>query len=436
MRVLIVGAGIGGLCTALSLEAVGITDIVVIEAVPEILPLGVGINLLPHAVRELTELGLSEQLAAVGVATSDLTYVDRFGSAIWSEPRGIAAGYHWPQYSIHRGRLQNLLLQEAIRRLGPEAIRAGCRVRTATTGDNLAYLTWLDGDAEVTESADVVIAADGIKSAIRADWFPDEGPPQWNGQVMWRGVSQVTPFRSTKSMVMAGDREQKFVAYPIEAVRDDGTQLINWIAEKDCSGSELAQQDWNRKVGKDSFAPEFDSWSFDWLDIPRVIDAADAVFEYPMVDRPSLDSWIRGRVALLGDAAHPTYPIGSNGSSQAILDARVLAYALATLPVDQALKFYEDERLPRTRELQRVNRAMGPELVMQMVRERAPAGFTNIHAVIDAAELDEVAASYKRVAGFAPTMLNERVSWTPTDEPAPILAPTEAPNPTQVGIER
>ena len=212
---------------------------------------------------------------------------------------------------------------------------------------------------------------------------------------------------------MAGDREQKFVAYPIEDVRPDGTQLVNWIAEKSVDGREVTQ-DWNRRVDKAVFAPAFADWSYGWLDVPGVIAAADDVFEYPMVDRPSLDSWVRGRVALLGDAAHPTYPIGSNGSSQAIIDARVLAFALATHPVDDALRFYEDERLPRTRELQRVNRSMGPERVMQMARERAPEGFTDIDDVIERSELEEVAAAYKRVAGFDPAVLNDRAPWTPT----------------------
>ena len=196
MRVLVVGGGIGGLTTALSLHAVGITDVTVVEAVPEILPLGVGINLLPHATRELIELGLADGLSERGVATSDLTYVSREGSTIWSEPRGLQAGYRWPQYSIHRGRLQQLLLDETVSRLGRGAVRTGCRVRAATTVDGEARLTWTEGDELTTEAADVVVAADGIKSVVRASWFPDEGPPVWNGQILWRAVSRVAPFLS------------------------------------------------------------------------------------------------------------------------------------------------------------------------------------------------------------------------------------------------
>ena len=413
MRVLIVGGGIGGLTTALSLQAVGITDITVVESVDEILPLGVGINLLPHAVRELTELGLSDELARIAVETADLTYVNRYGSTIWSEPRGIAAGYRWPQYSIHRGLFQMMLLKEVERRLGPETVRTGCRVSGATTVDRRGVVTWAEGGVEVSESADVVIAADGIKSVVRANRFPDEGPPQWNGQILWRGVSRISPFLTGRSMIMAGDREKKFVAYPIGELGVDGLQTVNWIAEMAFENRDAGQQDWNRRVSIDVFAPEFADWSFGWLDIPWVINAADVVYEYPMCDRPPLDAWVDGRVALLGDAAHPTFPIGSNGSSQAIIDARVIAYALATMPIDDALSFYENERLPRTRELQRVNREMGPERVMQLARERAPGGFATIADVMSRDELTDVAESYKRVAGFEPATLNERNSWTP-----------------------
>jgi 2-polyprenyl-6-methoxyphenol hydroxylase-like FAD-dependent oxidoreductase len=412
VRVLIVGAGIGGATAALSLHAAGITDVTLLESVSEIRPLGVGINVLPHAVRELTELGLGEQLAATGVATADLTYVNRQGQKIWNEPRGVAAGYNYPQYSIHRGRLQMLLLDAVKERLGAGAIRTGCRVVSSATNGDLAELTYQRGDERITETADLIIAADGIKSAIRAEWFPDEGPPVWNGLILWRAVSRAKPFLSGKSMVMAGDREIRFVVYPIEDVAEDGTQLINWVAEKDLSGADGSNFDWNKSIDRSVFAPAFADWNYEWLDIPALIESAEAVYEYPMVDRPPLESWIRGRVVLLGDAAHPTYPVGSNGSSQAIIDTRVLAHALATMPIEDALAFYENERLPKTRELQKLNRAMGPERVLQMVRERSPEGFEDIHDVISQAELEEVASNYKRVAGFDPSILNNQPSWS------------------------
>lgn len=413
MRVIVIGAGIGGLTTALALDQVGIDDVTVVESVREIRPLGVGINLLPHAVRELDALGLADALAAAAVETADLTYYDRFGSRIWSEPRGLAAEYRWPQYSIHRGRLQMLLLEAVRRRLGAGRVVCSARVESATSSADGATVRYVrDGTVESVD-ADLVIAADGIRSAVRAQRFPDEGPPRWNGSVLWRGVSRAQPFLTGRSMIMAGNRDQKFVAYPIEAPAADGTQLINWIAERLSPDSDALNQDWSRRVDASVFDHYFEAWAFEWLDVPALIASAHDIFEYPMVDRAPLDAWNDGRVTLLGDAAHATYPIGSNGSSQAIIDARVLAFALATRPVDAALEFYEQERLPRTRELQRVNREMGPERVMQLTHERAPEGFVDIDDVVPHAERVEIAAAYKRVAGFDPAVLNELPSWSP-----------------------
>lgn len=413
MRVIVIGAGIGGLTTALALEHVGIDDVLVLEGVRQIRPLGVGINLLPHAVRELDELGLTRRLAEASVETADLTYFDRFGKEIWTEPRGLGAGYRWPQYSIHRGRLQLLLLDEVQRRLGADRVLCGARVDEARNEGDGASVHWIRDGVHESAEADVVVAADGIRSAVRARRWPEEGPPRWNGSVLWRGVSRARPFLSGRSMIMAGNREQKFVAYPIEAAGADGDQLINWIAERVAPDADALDQDWSRPVDVSVFDAYFENWNFHWLDIPRLIASADAVFEYPMVDRAPLDAWNDGRVTLLGDAAHATYPIGSNGSSQAIIDARVLAFALSSMAIDEALAFYEQDRLPKTRELQRVNREMGPERVMQLTHERAPDGFDDIDEVVPHAERVEIAAAYKRIAGFDPDVLNERRSWTP-----------------------
>lgn len=407
MRVLIAGGGIGGLLTALSLHHVGITDIQILESVQEIKPLGVGINVLPHAVRELTELGLAAEMEKIAVRTADLTYVNAFGKTIWSEPRGLAAGYDWPQYSVHRGRFQMMLLGQVIQKFGRERVITGARVISEHT---------LDGKVRVETSAgsfegDILVAADGIKSAVRASWHPDEGAPIWNGAVLWRASSRAKPFLTERSMIMAGHRELKFVAYPIGPVGEDGLQEINWIAEHiDPTMTDL-QNDWNRAVPISRFANLFNSWNFGWLNVPELIATAEEVLEYPLVDRLPLETWIRGRTVLLGDAAHPTYPVGSNGTSQAILDARALAFALATLPIDEALKFYENERLPKTMALQQANRGMGPELVMQLAHERAPEGFDQVTDVIPQSELDEIAENYKKIAGFDPKGLSQRASW-------------------------
>ncbi|MFI7050735.1 flavin-dependent oxidoreductase [Streptosporangium canum] len=408
MPVVIVGAGIGGLAAALSLHAAGITDVVIAEAAAEPRPLGVGINLLPHAVRELTELGLADRLAGIGVATGELVYYNRHGSRIWSEPRGLRAGYRWPQFSVHRGRLQMLLLAEVRRRLGEAAVRTG---HTLTGfhqegGTVSARFATAGGETELT--GDVLIGADGIRSTVRALLYPDEGPPPWNGLVLWRGVSQARPFLSGRSMIMAGDGTAKFVAYPIQ---DTAPNLINWIAERPMEKA-VTRGDWNRPVEPSEILRHFGDWRFDWLDVPGLISAADAVYEYPMVDRDPLPRWSHGRVTLLGDAAHAMYPIGSNGASQAVIDARVLACELAVgRPPEQALNAYEERRRPVTTALCQANRGMGPEVVMKIAHERAPNGFTDIKNVIPMAERESIAAAYKRTAGFDPRLLNERPSY-------------------------
>jgi 2-polyprenyl-6-methoxyphenol hydroxylase-like FAD-dependent oxidoreductase len=409
MRVVVVGAGIGGLATALSLHAAGI-EVVVVEAVAELKPLGVGINLLPHAVRELTELGLAEALAANGVATEALVYANRHGQEIWREPRGVAAGYRWPQYSIHRGTLQMLLYATVCQRLGAAAVRLGDAAVSA--GD--------EGTLRLTSGAmlggDVVVAADGIHSALRAQRHPNEGPPIWNRRVLWRGITEAEPYLGGRTMVMAGHASQKFVCYPIDpATSARGRSLINWIAElRFPEGPEWRREDWNRAGRVEDFLPRFEDWRFPWLDVPAIIRGAGQVFEYPMVDRDPLERWTFGRTTLLGDAAHAMYPIGSNGASQAILDARTLAFQLATQPTPEAaLAAYEGERRPPTTGLVLANRGEGPERVMQMAEDRAPRGFARVTEVIPQAELEAVAEGYKRVAGFDVEALNARASLSP-----------------------
>jgi 2-polyprenyl-6-methoxyphenol hydroxylase-like FAD-dependent oxidoreductase len=415
MTILIAGGGIAGLTAALSLHQIGI-DCRIFETVSTPQPLGVGINLLPHAVRELTELGLQPALAQTAIPTAELAYYNKHGQRIWSEPRGRDAGYNWPQFSIHRGELQLILLEAVRTRLGPDRILTGHHLVAwdeSSTGIRAHFIDRRTNIPLADAEGDLLIAADGIHSAVRQALYPNEGPPIWNGAILWRGTTQGQPFLTGRSMIMAGHEFQKFVAYPISraaAGRDEA--VINWIAERKFHPDHAwRREDWNRPGNLADFLPQFANWRFDWLDVTKVIQGADRCFEYPMVDRNPLERWTFGRVTLIGDAAHPMYPIGSNGASQGMLDARVLAREIRRAgPTPEALLAYEAERRPATAKIVTANRANGPEQVMQLVEQRAPNGFTRIEDVLTPAELEGTAAGYKSLAGFDKDALNSRPS--------------------------
>ena len=413
-EVLIVGGGIAGLATALSLHAEGI-DVAVRESVPEIQPLGVGINLLPHAIRELDALGVLDELESVGIASTTLAYFSARGQLIWKESRGRAAGYQWPQLSLHRGTLQMVLHHTAVERLGADRVVPGRHLTAIDHHDSgaTAHFECRDGSGD-TESVDaaILVAADGIHSTVRQQRFPHEGMPLWNGALLWRGAVEYDPILDGRTMVWVGHPDQKFVAYPIRDL-GNGKQLVNFIAEYRTDDRELLErEDWNRAGNLDDFAPRFDDWVFDWLDIPELLRSAPGTFLFPMVDRDPLDHWTEGRVTLIGDAAHPMYPIGSNGASQGILDARVLAGCIRSHrnDPDHALSIYEAHRRPATSAIVLANRGLGPEMPMRLVHERAPEGFNHIDDVISPEEILEVTNGYRRTAGFALEALSSGVS--------------------------
>ena len=407
LRCAVIGAGIGGLAAALSLHEVG-AHVEVFDSVRQVRALGVGINLLPHAVRELDAMGLLESLTGQFVAPSRLLYCTRRGQEIWQEPRGRTAGYPWPQVSIHRGVLQAVLLDAAVQRLGADRLHLGRRlVRVDDAGDRV-WAVFEDG----THEADVVVAADGIHSVARAQRYPAEGPPRWNGSLMWRGMAEIDPVLDGRTMVWAGHPEQKFVGYPI-ADLTGGRQVFNFIAELRRPESDLAAgEDWNRAGSLEDFLPCFEGWDFGWIDVPTIIRAAPQTFLFPMVDRDPLPHWTFGCSTLLGDAAHPMYPIGSNGASQAILDARALAGCLRRHPgdIDEGLERYEQARRPATAAIVEANRALGPELPMLLVEQRAPDGFADIAHVISPEEIGRVTEGYRRTAGFSLAALQRGIS--------------------------
>jgi 2-polyprenyl-6-methoxyphenol hydroxylase-like FAD-dependent oxidoreductase len=414
--VAIVGGGIAGLTTALALNAEGIAC-TVFEAVDEVRPLGVGINLLPHSVRVLAGLGLQPALAATAIETAELAFYNRHGQLIWSEPRGTAAGYAYPQFSIHRGELQMILFAEARARLPESAIRRSHALqRFEDRGDHvLLHFADRSGNPRRPVRARAVIGADGIHSVVRRSFHPDEGPARFSGRMLWRATTEAAPFLTGRSMIQAGHQNQKFVCYPISRkLAEQGRARINWIAELTVpQGTTPSREDWNRRVDKSVFREPFAGWRFDWLDVPALIDGADAIFEFPMVDRDPLPRWRHGRVTLLGDAAHPMYPIGSNGASQGILDAEAMADAMAAAgfpartadPAD-AFDRYEAERRETTGRIVLSNRQNGPDQVMQIAEERAPQGFRHVHDVIPREELEAIAARYKQIAGFTRQHVN------------------------------
>lgn len=406
---MIIGAGIGGLVTALQLHRLGM-KVRVFESVEEIRALGVGINLLPHSVKVLTELGLADELDRVGVRTAELAYYNKFGQLIWQEPRGLNAGYQWPQYSIHRGRLQMLLLREVQRRLGETSVVTGHHLdefEQHAEGVTAHFVNRKTGQSVGRYSADLMIGADGIHSIVRKNYYPDEDAPKYGGRILWRGTTEAPPFLTGKSMIMMGHVDVKFVAYPISSPNSQGESLINWIAELTVPGGMLDRTDWNRKANKEDFAPPFAQWKFDWIDVPLLIEQSEAVYEFPLVDKDPVKQWAFGRVVLLGDAAHPMYPIGSNGASQAILDSEALARSLSVSDgIESALKQYEALRLDKTSTIVLSNRQNGPEIVMQIVEERAPNGFANLHDVVSRQELEAISTRYKQIAGFDKDSLN------------------------------
>jgi len=408
MDIAIVGGGIGGLTLALSLHQVGISCRVV-EAAPELKALGVGINLLPHAMRELTELGLGAALERVAVATRETVYCNRFGQFIRREPRGRAAGYAWPQLSIHRADLHEILAASVRNRLGTDSLVLGAKC--VAIGREVDGVT-LHFENGACARAAAAIGCDGIHSAVRRILHPEEGPLSYQGIQMWRGVTRAKPFLTGASMVVGGWLEVgKLVVYPVrDAIDGEGRQLINWVAERTFPGR--AMQDWNLAGRLEDFLPTFADWRFDWLDCAALLRGADAILETPMVDREPLPFWTQGRVTLLGDAAHPMVPRGSNGAGQAILDARTLAGCLKReRDVPAALKAYEAARLRPAYEVVLANRASGPDALLREVHRRTgDQPFARIEDVISAAEMQALAENYQRIAGFEREALERRAS--------------------------
>lgn len=405
MTILIAGGGIAGLSLGLTLHQIG-APFHIFETASELRPLGVGINLQPNAVRELFDLDLKDALEEIGVRTRQLGFYSKLGKPIWEEPRGLEAGYAWPQYSVHRGALQMMLYRALIARAGEDCITTGARATGFEHTSDGARLLLADGSHR---SGSLIIAADGIHSALRHQMFPEEGPPIWNGRILWRATSKARPFKGEAAMVMIGHDNLRLVAYPISHPDSDGLATINWIAEQSFDPSApWKKEDWNRAADINDFISEFEAWKFDWIDVPALIRSAEVVYEYPMVDRNPLPRWTYGAVTLMGDAAHPTYPVGSNGASQAILDARVLGAELLNHGLTSAaLTAYEDRMRPAATRIGQTNRAgQGPDAVLQQIEDLCGGDFQTVSDVIPMAQLEAHAQKYKSISGFSIDDLN------------------------------
>lgn len=412
MEVIVAGGGIAGLTMALTCHEIGV-PVRVFESSRQILPLGVGINLQPNAVRELTDLGLADRLPRVGIETKEWALVGRGGNDVWSEPRGRLAGYRWPQWSVHRGELQLVLLDEVRRRCGPDAVVEAHRLIGYRNTTNGIVATFEDRRAArpIEVSADLLVAADGLNSAARRQLLPDEGAPKWGGAMLWRGTAPGPPIRSGASFTLAGNLDQRFVHYPIGPVDPQtGLQRQNWVLEMSVDPAEGwdSVTGWNREIEKSAFLPRFADWVWDWFDVPAFVERAQTVWEFPMVDRDPAPTWLDGRMALIGDAAHVMYPVGSNGASQAIVDARVLGAKLVEHGVNpDALAAYEAALHREISALVLRNRGHGPIAILGVVDERCGGYFDEIDDVVPRSEIEAFMARYKEAAGFAMKALNE-----------------------------
>lgn len=414
MKLLIIGGGIGGLATALSLHHQGL-EVEIYEQSQALRELGVGINVLPHAIKELAGLGLLPPLDAAGIRTRELIYTNRFGQVVWRELRGADAGYEVPQLSIHRGKLLGVLLSAVLERLGPERLHTDHRlVDLRESGERITAIFENRKGERSEATGDGVIGADGIHSRVRGIFHPEEGAPCWSGIMLWRGATTWPVYEDGRTMVIAGGNAAKFVFYPIHFDPAAPEQrLTNWAVMArlgDGSAGPPQRGDWNR-AGELKDALEFveDSFRLGFVEPPEVIKATGTFYEYPNCDRDPLPRWSFGRATLLGDAAHPMYPVGSNGASQAILDAAALARHLtAHGTVEEAFTAYDAERRPATEAIIHTNRRGGPEGVIDLIEARAPEGFDDLDSVASFAEREAIVRGYASMAGYSREQVNRR----------------------------
>ncbi len=413
MQVIIVGGGIAGLSCALSLHQIGV-PCRVYDQVPVLSPLGYGINLQPNAVRELFALDLGERFAAAGILTQELAFYNKHGQLIWSEPRGKAAGYRWPQISISRGTLHEILLDAIKQRIGSNTVMAGHRLTSfeERSGKVIARFADPSGQPMAEDEADILIGADGIHSAVRKQFYPGE-KAVFDGYLHYRGIVEAEPYLTGASMAVIGHRHHRAILYPV-AKRPGGKVMINWLAYTKIPPGSPPLEAWDTAADQQACVDQYKGWSYPWLDLHGLFarTPASAVLQLPNVDRDPIPRWSFSRVTLIGDAAHPMQPVGAQAGSQAIVDGRVLAASLmAARDPAEALTRYQDARIAAMNDMILRNRSLGLETILQTAEERAPEGFKHIHDVLTQEELETTAFNFKKAAGFDVETVNSRNSF-------------------------